>query len=219
MFPDMPCMKKVYNDNRRWSTGQQPETKSRRRSTDQPLVVFPHRVSLVPPSEMSSRILVYDALGQEGPLPPGRTVPLASCPARPHSTPQHRRAPPRSEPPVVCLGFGLDKFVARTILMPVAIGQSPPSCRARPRVRWHSAAPATQSAWPARNLRLKVLKTSSRVHAASSPCSQTSSAAPLNASTGRLDAGLPATCSGTVFPLPQARVFLPPQSRVFPPAR
>ena len=42
-------------------------------------------------------------------MSPGRTVPSASRAARPRPAPPSRRAPPRSDPRVVCPGFGFDR--------------------------------------------------------------------------------------------------------------
>ena len=45
-----------------------------------------------------------------GAVSPGRTVPSASCAARPRPAPSSRRALPRADPPGGCTGFGIDKW-------------------------------------------------------------------------------------------------------------
>ena len=42
-----------------------------------------------------------------------RAKPSTSVPARPGLAPPPRRAPPRPDPPVVCPGFGLGRFIRR----------------------------------------------------------------------------------------------------------
>ena len=49
--------------------------------------------------------------GQEGGLSPGRIDPTASRATQPRSPSPPRRAPPRPDRPVVCPGFGFDKFL------------------------------------------------------------------------------------------------------------
>ena len=45
-----------------------------------------------------------------GRFSPGRTVLSASCTARPRPALPSRCAPPRTDPPVVCPGFGFDRL-------------------------------------------------------------------------------------------------------------
>ena len=49
--------------------------------------------------------------GREGQMSPRRAGPSTSLPARPGLAPPPRRAPPRPDPPVVCPGFGLCRFI------------------------------------------------------------------------------------------------------------
>ena len=49
-----------------------------------------------------------------GPYSPGRTDASASRPAGPRPAPPPRRAPIRTDPPVVCSGFGFDRFSRRS---------------------------------------------------------------------------------------------------------
>ena len=44
-------------------------------------------------------------------MPPGRAEPSTSLPARPGLAPPPRCVPPRPDPPVVCPGFGLGKWI------------------------------------------------------------------------------------------------------------
>ena len=95
LFPDMPCMKRVYKDNKasvHWSAARK---KSASRSAVKPLVnrslcsfVGLHRISLVRASGLCFWRVVQETclrcLGRyEGRLSPGRTVLSASRPARP----------------------------------------------------------------------------------------------------------------------------------------
>ena len=55
----------------------------------------------------------------KGHLFPGQTDPSAPRPALPRSAPPPRRAPRRTVPPVVCPGFGLDRFLWRHYRKPI----------------------------------------------------------------------------------------------------
>ena len=133
LFPDMPCMKRFTETNRRRHTGQQPGTKSARGPVDQPLInrgstAGQPRVNrgstadFVPPSVyIRFRLFVLPkrrpgqclrfARGQEGGLSPGRIDPTASRRTQPRTPSPPRRAPPRPDRPIVCPGFAYDKCV------------------------------------------------------------------------------------------------------------
>ena len=130
-FPDMPCMRKKLprhtSTKRRRSTRQQPGTKSASRPVDKPRInrgsttrFVPScgldRISLVRASEEMFRTVVFDVLEdtrdgcvlrretRRRPILPGPPCPAAPlCAARP-------------DPPVVCPGFGFDKYLTETIV-------------------------------------------------------------------------------------------------------
>ena len=107
IFPDMPCMKRVYKDKRRRSTGRRPGTKSASRPADFHPRFGLHKILVVSASGETFRRLVFDALGGTrdacllGEL-------FCRRPVLPGPAPPPRRAP-RLDPPVVCPGFGFDR--------------------------------------------------------------------------------------------------------------
>ena len=87
----------------------------------QPLVNRGSTADFVPPSVyIGFRLIVLPkrrpgqclrfAGGQERGLSPGRIDPTASRPTQPRPPSPPRRAPPRPDRPVVCPGFGFDRF-------------------------------------------------------------------------------------------------------------
>ena len=60
----------------------------------------------------------------EGKLSPGRTDPSASRPAWPRPAPLPHRAPPRPDPPVVCPGFELDRYLLKLVSCKAYPGKS-----------------------------------------------------------------------------------------------
>ena len=118
MFPDMPCMRRVYRDKRRPFNGLQPGTKSGRRPADGSLVnrslcsfVGLHRVSFVRASEVMFGTVLFDALDgkRDGFFWANRPVGVPACPAPPCCTLPPRRPPSRPDPPVVYPGLGFDR--------------------------------------------------------------------------------------------------------------
>ena len=102
---------------RRRYIGQQPGMKSGRRPADKPWVnrgfcssIGLHRVGFVRASRDTPRRVIFDRLGgaRDGCLlgEPTRRRPVLPVPA-PLRRPAVRRPP---DPPVICPGFGLDKF-------------------------------------------------------------------------------------------------------------
>ena len=119
-FPDKLCMKRVYSDKTRRSTGQQPRLKSGFRSTGKLLVnpgFFPQSVyigfRLFVPLARGSGQSCSMALGGQGTVVSwaNRSVGAPSCPAPPYHC-RPFRAPPRPDEPVVCPGFGFDRWDA-----------------------------------------------------------------------------------------------------------
>ena len=122
-FPDMPCMKRVTKPKRRRSTVRQPGTKRASRPADKLLIHRWSTAGFVPRSVyIGFRLFVrlktlkrcfVDALE--------RTVDfcfLCKCfcwhPILPDPAPLLGQAL-RPEPPVVCLGFGFDRFSCKHI--------------------------------------------------------------------------------------------------------
>ena len=68
-----------------------------------------HRISFVIPKRRPGQCLRF-AGGQEGGLSPGRIDSTAFRPTQPRPSSPPRRAPPRPDRPVVCPGFGFDRF-------------------------------------------------------------------------------------------------------------
>ena len=122
LFPDMHCMRRVYRDKKasvHWSAARKKERFSYRGQTGyQPLVkrgfcssigihrIFIVRSSRTHPGGHSSivwGVRVFVVSWANSPV-----VGVLCCPPRP--APLSRRAPPRTDPPGVCPGFGLDRF-------------------------------------------------------------------------------------------------------------
>ena len=116
----MPCMKRVYKEKLasvHWSAARNKERFLSRGCTGyQPLVnrslcspINLHRISLVRASGATFRRRVFDALEKSRKdCPLGAQFYWKKVPLDP--APPPRRAP-RRDPPVVCPGFGFDKFV------------------------------------------------------------------------------------------------------------
>ena len=114
--------KGLQGPNKRRYTGQQPGTKSAFRPGDEPVVNRGFCSSVGFKYELDCSCFrkdvqdsVRDLLGgkREG-LFLGRIDPTASRPTQPRSAPPPRRAPPRPDRPVVCLGFGFDNSYLST---------------------------------------------------------------------------------------------------------
>ena len=109
--------KRFTKTNRRRSTGQQPGTKSARGPAAKPRVkrglcssTGLHRISFVRGCEETFRTVVYDTMGgwQDRRLL-GRSNRRHAV--LPGPAPPRRPAMRRADPPEVCPGFGLDRFL------------------------------------------------------------------------------------------------------------
>ena len=117
IFPDMPCMSRVYKDKA--NVGALVSSQERG-ALAVPRINPGSTAGFVPLSvyigfrlfvllKRYSEQLSSVPRGLEVQLFLGRTDPSASRLARPRPAPLPRRAPPRPDPPVVCPGFGLDR--------------------------------------------------------------------------------------------------------------
>ena len=117
-FPGMPCMKRVYKD-KYVGVGTLVSSQEQRAAVV-PQINRLSTAGFVPLSlYMGLRLFVLSIVqdscprcfgGREGRLFPGRKTPSASSPAPPRPAPPPRRASPRPDPPVICPGFGFDRF-------------------------------------------------------------------------------------------------------------